>query len=132
MSDRCPEHKKIGQGVLADYRWIISNRGYANIVQSIGDIVIGTVYSITPDDEVNLDQKEGVGKGLYCKEMYDIKLDDQFLNCLVYVDRTIMEGLPKHEYIKRINDGIADACLPSVYVKKYIRKFIPAPTNQGI
>jgi hypothetical protein len=36
------------------------------------------------------------------------------------------EGLPKAEYIKRINLGIQDAKLSSDYVKNYIRKFIPA------
>ena len=47
MDARCSDAmNRIGKGKLKDYRWIISSRGYANIVESKGDYVIGYVYEL--------------------------------------------------------------------------------------
>lgn len=126
MKDRCPEHRVIGRGVLKGYRWIISKRGYANIVKSNRDEVHGVVYEISAADERTLDTKEGVQSGIYRKEMMNIDINGQIRECLVYVDPIIAEGTPKPEYVNRINHGILDSNLPLQYVKKYIRKFVPA------
>lgn len=126
MEDRCPEHRLVGNGVLKDYRWIISTRGYANIVKSTSDEVHGIVYEISESDENNLDRCEGVQSGDYRKEMLMIEMSGEKKECLVYVDPVQKEGSPKKEYIDRINKGISDAKLPPEYVDRYIRKFIPA------
>jgi hypothetical protein len=34
MKERCPESHKLGTARLAGYRWIISARGYANVLRS--------------------------------------------------------------------------------------------------
>lgn len=126
MKERCPEHRLIGVGVLKGYRWIISERGYANIVKSDQDKVYGVVYKISPSDEQTLDTKEGVHSGAYRKEMMNIEIDNHVLYCLVYIDPVTNEGKPKQEYIDRINKGISDSNLPSAYVEEYIRRFVPA------
>lgn len=36
MAARCPDSRKIGLARLRGYRWIITTRGYANIVESGG------------------------------------------------------------------------------------------------
>lgn len=126
MQDRCPEHRLIGNGILKGYRWIISTRGYANIVRSTLDEVQGIVYEISESDENNLDRYEGIQTGDYRKEMLMIEMRGEKKECLVYVDPVQKEGKPKQEYIDRINKGISDARLPSEYVDRYIRKFIPA------
>ena len=122
MKERCPDHRIIGKGILNGYRWIISTRGYANIVKSPPDEVYGVAYEISESDERKLDIKEGA----YRKEMLAIKIDGKSIECLVYVDTVEKEGSPKQEYIDRINKGISDSKLPIEYVNRYIRKFIPA------
>ncbi len=126
IKERCPDHRIIGIGILKGYRWIISTRGYANIVKSDPDEVHGVIYEISDSDERTLDIKEGVLSGDYRKELMTIGIDGKSIECLVYVDPTEEEGMPKQEYIDRINKGISDSKLSLEYVNRYIRKFIPA------
>ena len=126
MKTRCPNHQVIGIGVLKGYRWIISARGYANIVKSKPDEVYGIVYEISESDEHSLDHCEGVHNGKYRKEMIMIEVNGQSRECLVYIDSIKTEGNAEEKYIKRINQGICNSNLPSEYVNRYIRKFIPA------
>ncbi len=126
MSKRCPQSRKIGKAVLSGYRWIISARGYANVVVSEQDDVYGVIYAITPSDEQLLDKHEGVSSGAYLKCVLEVVQSQMSMECLVYVDPVTREGSPDTEYIVRINKGLADADLPEKYVAKYIRRFIPA------
>lgn len=126
MQDRCPEHRLIGNGILKGYRWIITTRGYANVVKSTSDEVHGVVYEISESDEISLDRFEGVQTGNYRKEILKIEIAGESKECLVYVDPFEKEGKPKKEYIGRVNKGILDSRLPSKYVNRYIRKFIPS------
>jgi gamma-glutamylcyclotransferase (GGCT)/AIG2-like uncharacterized protein YtfP len=125
MRDRCPDHTVIGKGILKGYRWIISARGYANIVRSKSDEVHGIVYEISDSDEATLDVEEGVRSGSYQKKMRNVEIDGRGQECLVYVDLVKKEGQPTPEYVARINKGLSDSQLPSWYIDRYIRKFIP-------
>jgi len=129
MSGRCPNHKVIGKGILKGYRWIISERGYANVVKSKPDEVHGVVYEVTESDEESLDKKEGVDRGLYRKEIIVAEIDGQSKNCLVYVDPVEQAGNPQQEYMERVNKGIIDSKLSSEYVERYIRVFVPVQEN---
>lgn len=84
MLQRCPESMYLGIARLDGYRWIISERGYANVVEvssaglqmqngtagSAGsddagrggeeEVVWGLVYSLSSSDEAKLDRNEGV------------------------------------------------------------------------
>lgn len=126
MQHRCPGHQLVGAGILEGYRWIVSKRGYANIVKSASDAVQGLVYGITESDEQRLDDYEGVTNGCYRKEVMPVKIDGHVQSCLVYVDPVEEEGTPQPEYIHRINSGLAGAKLPSSYIERYVRIFIPA------
>jgi gamma-glutamylcyclotransferase len=90
MSTRCPNSTYLGIARLNNYRWIINDRGYANIVEVLkssptssqnsaspgkgskgskySDVVFGLVYTLTPSDEARLDKNEGVPVA-YTKEM---------------------------------------------------------------
>jgi gamma-glutamylcyclotransferase len=125
MKDRCPNHRVIGNGVLEGYRWIISSRGYANIVKSSTDEVRGVIYELSESDELSLDCYEGVQSGAYLKEMMTVEFEGERRKCLVYIDPVEEEGKPKQEYIEKINKGISDSELPQKYINRYIRKFIP-------
>jgi gamma-glutamylcyclotransferase len=76
MHLRCPSAQYIGLAKLSGYKWIISQRGYANVVEvssstpkkddeedgkgEYDDVVYGMVYSLTASDEEKLDKNEGV------------------------------------------------------------------------
>lgn len=150
MSLRCPSSTYVGIARLSGYRWIINDRGYANIVQTNDslDLVYGLVYTLTPDDEERLDRNEGVPRA-YTKEITPIefwplkdgeKVDFGDSDCtgikkdlLVYIDRVRVESdKPKAEYIHRMNLGVHDAVkigMPQAYVDNAIRQFIPAEGN---
>ncbi len=125
MASRCPDHRLIGTGRLDGWRWIITTRGYASIVVSEGDYVLGTVYDLSDADVRNLDRFEGVARGDYDKEMIMVKQGERALDCLVYIDPVTGEGRPQEEYIARINNSIRDAGLDADYVSHYLRPFVP-------
>jgi len=121
MNDRCPNNSKIGIGQLSGYRWIISTRGYANVVKSSNDDVWGVIYEISIQDEAKLDVYEGVSRKCYLKENLDILIDRRIKNCLTYVDPITEIGIPSYTYSNTINEGILDSKLPEEYVEKYLR-----------
>jgi hypothetical protein len=126
MKKRCPQNKKIGVARLLGYRWIISARGYANVVKSMKDYVEGLIFEISATDEVSLDNYEGVSSGSYYKAELPVLHEEQEKVALVYVDPVTAEGIPKAKYIQRINLGLADAKLSDASVTHYVRKYIPA------
>ena len=125
MNERCPDHKYFGYGILKGFRWIITERGYANIIKSEKDEVHGVVYRINEEDEAALDKAEGVHVGSYRKETHHVEIEKTGYHCFAYVDPIIAVGQAKEEYVSRINNGVADAELNPEYVERYIRKFIP-------
>ncbi|MEK6801965.1 MAG: gamma-glutamylcyclotransferase family protein [Nitrospirota bacterium] len=126
MDKRCSQSKKVGVARLLDYRWIISTRGYANVVKSMNDYVEGVLFEISATDEASLDKYEGVSSGSYQKVEFPVLHEGQEKVALVYVDAVTVEGSPKQEYIQRINSGLADAKLSEAYVTRYVRKYVPA------
>ena len=127
MDKRCPHNIPLDIGRLNGYRWIISNRGYANVIESEHDYVLGRIYKINNTDEASLDKDEGVKllNSGYDRTTLPIIVDGVSCDCLVYVDPIKQEGPPKNEYVNRINLGLADSEFPTEYVEKYIRTKIP-------
>ncbi|POR38613.1 Uncharacterized protein TPAR_01186 [Tolypocladium paradoxum] len=74
MKRRCPNSRYIGRARLADYRWQINERGYANVVAAEGRWVDGLVYEIDETDEAKLDINEGVSKNAYEKRYMAVLL----------------------------------------------------------
>ncbi|GAM90221.1 hypothetical protein ANO11243_082630 [Dothideomycetidae sp. 11243] len=147
MQQRCPHSKYLGVARLNGYRWMINDRGYANVVEMDKNKqddthCFGLVYSLTQSDEDALDINEGVPEA-YTKEhlktdfwrastdsdKIDIDQDPEKVDMLVYIDRVRMEdSTPKSEYVYRMNMGIADARaagVPDSYIDDTLRKFIP-------
>ncbi|TFK30175.1 hypothetical protein FA15DRAFT_581583 [Coprinopsis marcescibilis] len=147
MFRRCPDSKLRGLARLDDWKWIISERGYANIVPSPGDIVYGLVFHLSQADEDKLDVYENVPIA-YVKDYIPVSVNpdvpgnenDRYSGprtekVLIYIDHLrITESKPKKEYITRINRGIEDAVkqgVPESYFEKYFRPFIPAELKDG-
>ncbi|EUC44014.1 hypothetical protein COCMIDRAFT_99394 [Bipolaris oryzae ATCC 44560] len=151
MSTRCPSSTYLGIARLDAYKWIINERGYANIIplaalSSSTPHVYGLIFSLTPHDESRLDINEGVPLA-YTKEYLpatfwsssssspnskiDISLPPSETDkpVLVYIDRKrVTEGKPREEYVYRMNRGIEDAVkcgVPEEYVRGVMRAFIP-------
>ncbi|KAI0506347.1 hypothetical protein F5B22DRAFT_623896 [Xylaria bambusicola] len=74
MATRCPHSYYVGRAVLPDYRWLINERGFANIVPASGYTVHGLVYELGVGDEPRLDRSEGVSKGVYSKDYLPLLL----------------------------------------------------------
>ncbi len=129
MARRCPASRVLGPGRLADHRWTISARGYANVVSSPGDHVLGTVFALTVEDEDALDRHEGVhlDPPSYLKRTLPVSLEPGREACLVYVDPRLEEGEAWPEYRVRIRNGLRDAALPAAYVERYLARFLGAP-----
>ncbi|VUC31323.1 unnamed protein product [Clonostachys rosea] len=116
MLKRCPSSTPIGLGHLPGWKWIINERGYANIVPSSG--VFGLLYLLPPLDEDSLDRHEGV-PWAYQKFKLDMawvkddqknEVAGQDVTALVYIDQErVTESAPKEEYIERMHIGIEDA-----------------------
>lgn len=87
MHIRCPSSTYIGLARLNNYKWIINDRGYANVVElpssqktstspfnssaeDYSTVVYGMVYTLTPTDEAQLDKNEGVPVA-YTKELLE-------------------------------------------------------------
>ena len=151
MHMRCPTSEYLGVARLDNYRWMINDRGYANVVQvqtppaaepNYANVVYGLVYSLQPTDESDLDGNEGVPfaytkeylpVSFWAKEEEDKPIDlhkpAKNKDMLVYISRNhVTDSKPKHEYIYRMNMGINDALkegVPKDYVQDVMRKYIP-------
>ncbi|KAK3690630.1 hypothetical protein LTR37_019074 [Vermiconidia calcicola] len=154
MVQRCPTSEYLGIARLGNYRWLINDRGYANVVETSNqtttssDEVWGLVYSLQRDDEKRLDVNEGVPIA-YTKENLTVEYwaayngtqpnvteTPEQTKMLVYIDRNRTKpDVPKKEYIYRMNMGIKDAMkerMPKTYVDKVLRKFIPEAEDKTV
>ena len=125
MAIRCPESKFYASGTLSGYSWLINARGYASITPSESEFVLGEVFTLSQQDIDYLDIYESVEEGMYLKSNLSIETSKGTIDCLVYIASDSTPGIPKEEYIERINLGIKSANLPDDYVQKAIRSFIP-------
>ncbi|KAK0284924.1 hypothetical protein LTR35_000259 [Friedmanniomyces endolithicus] len=157
MAQRCPTSAYLGSARLKGYRWIIYERGYANIVEinhkqtesgAYADEVWGLVFSLQPSDVRKLDINEGVP---FAYEKENLKVDfwqahdgkppnpdekPKQVEMLVYINRRMTTpSKPKKEYIYRMNQGIKDALkegIPLAYVDAVMRKFIPNVEDEEV
>lgn len=147
---RCPQFTYVGNGKLKGYKWVISVRGYANVIPSGGEEkeeeedgdTYGVVYTLTESDMDSLDIYEGTQITpipAYVKATMDIEMLKYVteegmpprLPCLIYVDPRTALGEVKEEYVERINRGLIDAQLPERWVERVVRKWIPAGVGFG-
>ncbi|KAK6543705.1 hypothetical protein TWF694_000440 [Orbilia ellipsospora] len=132
MVRRCPSSTYKAVARLPSYRWLICERGYANIYPSPSPStttseVWGILFDLPPEDEASLDRYEGFPFD-YEKEMVTVELlekdsegQTQKVEALVYIDRNhTTDGKVKHEYIGRMKNAIEDGLklgMPRGYVK---------------
>jgi gamma-glutamylcyclotransferase len=150
MQNRCPNSTYLGIARLDNFKWIINERGYANVVEveetarrkeNYSTQVWGLVYSLQPSDEASLDRSEGVPDA-YTKEILggdfwpavngdqdgSSRLVDvtgkqpEGRDMLLYINRNaVTPSEPKVEYVGRMNMGIRDAVAAGV-PEKYVKE----------
>ncbi|KAF7779022.1 hypothetical protein Agabi119p4_3367 [Agaricus bisporus var. burnettii] len=137
VSTHAPDNQFIGLAFLEGWKWIISRRGYANLVQSPGDVVYGLVYTVSSSDEANLDVFEGV-PNMYSKFYLNITMGTQEKpgtrhRSLLYIDGNFKDPAPApQDYIVRMNEVIEECRklgMPEGYIETYLRTFIPPPAD---
>ncbi|KAJ7286058.1 Butirosin biosynthesis, BtrG-like protein [Mycena rebaudengoi] len=146
MDKRCPDNKFLGTARLADWRFIINGRGYANLIPSKGDGVYAFLYELSASDEEALDGYEGVPHS-YVKQTLpveyfggkdygEVRQGKRIVDALVYIDVVRQNDGPiQTEYILRMNFAIADALeegVPKAYIDKYLRPCIPVITGDSV
>ena len=121
MRKRCPDSEYRGIARLSGYRWIINERGYANIVETFdtrkvtANEVWGLVFELQPDDEARLDINEGVPAAYTKEDLYvdfwpaqkggkpEVDEEPRTTEMLVYIDRKRLQpDKPREEYIYRM------------------------------
>ncbi|KAL3953574.1 hypothetical protein ACCO45_011530 [Purpureocillium lilacinum] len=157
MRQRCPFSTPVGLGFLEGWRWIINERGYANVVPmtpspggSGGEEAAAAATKrrawvpwayermhcdylrwATPPPPEGTDDGEGSGRGGAAAAAAD-----EPVRALVYVDRQrVTEGTPREEYVGRMEEGIRDAVwnwgLDEAYADRVMRRFWRKKNQRG-
>lgn len=133
MADRCPNSTFVSPAMLTDYRYKIDASGFATILTETDANVWGLIWQLTPACEATLDQYEGVDKGIYQKEMIEVKVEHEFYSCLVYIlayqqafaDR---KNLPYLDYQEWIVQAAKESAFPSSYQQE-LDSWLPDPVR---
>jgi cation transport regulator ChaC len=119
MAERCPLSRVVEGAVLADRRFIIAARGYANVVAAPGDVVFGLLWDLPSADEASLDRYEGVRPGLYHKDECEVlTTGGRNVRALLYLAAETTTGAPQPGYLERIVAAARYHGLPTDYVEQ--------------
>src|SRR5262245_42084570 len=111
--DRCPHSFFLCRATLSGYRFVITSRGYANVLKSESSTAHGVLCAITESDEKELDFREGVHKNIYRRETLPVTTELGYtMPALVYVDNAEDEGQPNAGYLEKVLDGARRHGLP--------------------
>lgn len=116
MGSRCPGATAFGIGVMADWDFRIGHRGVATITPRLGGHVWGGLWKVTPDHLEALDEFEGVGSGLYEREIVEVRVEDKYVEAVAYIEPFAFDGEPRIGYLDRILTGAQWFELPGSYI----------------
>lgn len=116
MKRRCPRAKLMGYAYVEDYRLIFRGSGsgnYLSIEPAPGRMVPCGVFSITANDEKNLDQYEGFPCFYRKKEITTLlnalNGDSRIVSAMVYyLPKSCPAGMPTTRYVLTCKQGYAD------------------------
>lgn len=130
--DRCPSARCLGPAVLPDHRFRITRCGYATAVPEPGARVHGLLWTLSPADETELDQFEGMGEGLYAKrEPVVTRPDGSQAAAMIYVATDPTPGAPHPGYLEDILASAEREGFPRAYLDElqgWRRTTGPAPS----
>ena len=119
MARRCPDAKVYGSGVIKNYRLAFYH--VASILPEPGAEVPVGVWTISPQDEKNLDRYEGFPH-LYRKENIKVVMENgETVTAMVYImNRDGMESYPDSHYYNTIYTGYRSFGLDTEYLEKTV------------
>jgi hypothetical protein len=115
MRNRCPGAKPIKPLILNN--GALTFRGVADVVHRDSHHVQGGLWSITLEDELNLDRFEGVSANFYMRRYFPMKIRGKERHVLFYQMRTHRGIMPPSEgYLDTIMQGYRDFGLDLKYL----------------
>ena len=119
LSDsRCPNSIFLGRALLKDYRFALDSKGYATVISNTGSNTVGVLWLVSPNDKVNLDRCEGVGRNppSYQENTKSIETTDanlfggpEHVEAFLYVSNRKLGTVPADGYIEQIIDGLSQS-----------------------
>lgn len=123
MKFRCPQATFVGTTELENYKLTYRDNGGGRGVMNIetckdNKIPVG-IYSITQEDEKELDRYEGF-PSLYRKEVLQVKLNDKKVEVMVYVmnEEGHPYANPTEGYYNIIYQGYKDCGFDTKYLRQ--------------
>lgn len=115
MRRRCARSELLGVGRLDGWRFSITTRGYATVVEEPDGEVHGLVWALTDADLAALDDKEGVAVGTYHRVRTEVSLEASTVVAEVYLASDDTPGDPWDDYIEIISDAARRHEFPAHY-----------------
>jgi len=132
MAARCPSHRVLGRGFLADHRLCFPRRspvrhcGTAGLAPAAGHGLWGVLYALAESDLVRLHAAEGYAPGRAAEENrhdfveIEVRLDSAdgtIMRAFTYIARPDTSGAaPSADYLRHLIDGAEHHGLPNSYV----------------
>lgn len=117
MAQRCPGARRVGLAVLPDHEFQIAAAGYGNATAAAGRTVHGVLWDLPLQDELALDDFEGVPEGLYRKAIASVRTSDgRRVSAMVYLPADPSPGLPRAGYLEGIIPVAESLGFPPDYV----------------
>mgnify|MGYP000014430210 FL=1 len=140
LSDsRCPNSIFLGRALLKDYRFALDSKGYATVISNTGSNTIGVLWLVSPNDKLNLDRCEGVGRNppSYQENTKSIETTDanlfggpKHVDAFLYVSNRKLGTVPADGYIEQIIDGLSQSLYSAEdigHYKNYLKSQSPKP-----
>jgi hypothetical protein len=131
MRKYAPAAIALGVARLEDYRFIITNDGYASIAPHRRGCVHGLLWRITARDRITLDRWENTAAGLYRAEMLPVIASGKRRRALLYVARARPRGVPRPGYMEIVIAAARECALPADYVVSLQRWLPKQPSPAG-
>lgn len=116
MAARCRDSRLFAIGILRSYKWQISSRGGANVIEgNREDFVEGIVFTVSPSGVRALRHYEGVKRQLYAEREFDIEVErilDTALEGRKPADAARILALYNSESRLTESNSSADAAIP--------------------
>lgn len=117
MQRRCPQARAVGPAMLERHRFFIGIDGWGSVRPSIGDVVHGVLWALTPRDIAALHAYELLHTGLYDVRHLPVRLDGRRVRAMIYLLRRRVPGQPKPGYVEMIGAAARGWGLPEPYVR---------------
>ena len=125
MAQRCKGSSFIKKFTLKGFNLCFSHKtdksiyGHANVIKNKNFNVPGAVWSISKNDEKELDGYEGVDYNYYQKEYFKINGKE----VLIYIQKFYFKKKPNSTYLHTIIQGYKNCDLDLNYLKKRIPSY---------